>query len=42
MPKPLNADWFLAQMLFVQGVPFEAIAEKLGVSGMAIRQRARR
>lgn len=29
MPKALNADWNLAQALYVQGVPYRAIAKKV-------------
>ena len=42
MAKPLNADWPLAQALYVQGVPYKAIAEKVSVTEAALRQRARR
>jgi stress-induced morphogen len=42
MPKPLSADWNLAQALYVQGVLYRAIAEKVGVTEMSLRQRAHR
>ena len=42
MPKALNADWNLAQALFVQGVPYAAIAAKVCVTEAALRQRAHR
>jgi len=42
MPRALNADWNLAQSLYVQGVPYKAIAEKVGVTEMSLRQRAHR
>jgi hypothetical protein len=42
MPRALNADWNLAQTLYVQGVPYKAIAEKVGVTEMSLRQRAHR
>ena len=43
MPRPLQGvDWPLAQMLFVQGVGYRMIAEKLGVTEASLRQRAHR
>ena len=42
MPKALNVDWNLAQVLCVQGVPYKAIAERVGVTLAALRQRAHR
>ncbi len=42
MPKALNADWNLAQVLYAQGVNYKAIAEKVGVTEAALRQRAHR
>jgi hypothetical protein len=42
MPKPLNADWNLAQVLYSQGVRYEDIAERIGVTEAALRQRAHR
>jgi hypothetical protein len=42
MPRALNADWNLAQALYVQGVPYQAIGEKTGVTLAALRQRAHR
>lgn len=42
MPKALNADWNLAQALYVQGVNYATIAEKVGVTEAALRQRAHR
>lgn len=42
MSRALNADWNLAQALYVQGVTYQAIAEKTGVTLAALRQRAHR
>src|SRR4051812_29160449 len=42
MPQALNADWNLAQTLYVQGVPYKAIAERVGVTEVSLRQRAYR
>jgi len=42
MPPALNADWNLGQLLFCQGVPFRAIADRLGVPASTVRQRAHR
>jgi transposase-like protein len=42
MAKPLNADWNLAQLLYSQGVAYAEIAQRLGVTQAALRQRAHR
>jgi hypothetical protein len=42
MPKALLADWNLAQALYVQGVPYADIAEKIGVTSATLRQHAHR
>ncbi len=42
MAKPLNADWPLAMTLYAQGVPYAAIAERVGVTQASLRQRAHR
>jgi hypothetical protein len=42
MPKPLNADWGLAEVLYIQGVAYKAIAAKVGVTEASLRQRAHR
>jgi transposase-like protein len=42
MPKALDADWNLAQALYVQGVPYADIAEKIGVTPPTLRQYAHR
>lgn len=42
MPKALIADWNLAMTLYVEGVGYRAIAERVGVTEAALRQRAHR
>jgi stress-induced morphogen len=42
VPRAINADWNLAQALYVQGVPYKTIAERVGVTEMSLRQRAHR
>lgn len=42
MPKPLVVDWNFAQAMYVQGMGYAAIAEKVGVTQASLRQRAHR
>ena len=43
MPKTLqNVDWNLGQALYVQGVAYAVIAEKIGVTPPTVRQHSRR
>jgi hypothetical protein len=42
MPKPIIADWNLATVLYTQGVPYAEIAQRIGVTEAALRQRSHR
>ena len=42
MTRALNADWNLAEALYLQGVPDRTTAEKVGVTEMSLRQRPHR
>lgn len=42
MPKAIRADWNLAQALYLQGISYRHISERVGVTEAALRKRASR